>query len=99
MDILTEKENVSLSYLNGHGGLFKTKRVGQKILADALGVPVKVSETAGEGGAWGIAVLAGYLAWRSNGESLSDYLDERLFAAQQSSTEEPDEIGSKGFAA
>ncbi len=99
MDILTEKENVRLSYINGHGGLFKTKRVGQKILADALGVPVKVSETAGEGGAWGIAILAGYLAWRSKGESLPDYLDARIFVSQESSTEEPDEMGAKGFAA
>ena len=99
MDILTEKENVRLSYINGHGGLFKTKRVGQKILADALGVPVKVSETAGEGGAWGIAVLAGYLVWRLNGESLPAYLDARIFAGQESATEEPDEMGAKGFAA
>ncbi len=99
MDILTGKEHVRLSYINGHGGLFKTKRVGQKILADALNVPIRVSETAGEGGAWGIAVLAGYLVWSSDDESLPDYLDARIFTDQQSSEEYPDEMGTAGFAA
>ncbi len=99
MDILTGKEHVKLNYMNGHGGLFKTKRVGQKILVNALGIPIKVSETAGEGGAWGVAVLAGYLMWRAEGESLSEYLDARIFADQVSSSEAPDETGSEGFAA
>lgn len=97
MDILIGKENVKLNYLQGHGGLFKTKLVGQRILASALGVPVKVSDTAGEGGAWGIAVLAGYLAWRSGGESLAGYLDARVFAGQRSVCAEPNASDAAGF--
>jgi len=97
MDILMEKENVRLLYLQGHGGLFKTKRVGQRILASALGIPVKVSDTAGEGGAWGMAVLAGYMLWRPEGEPLDAYLESRVFALHNSSCEEPDATDAKGF--
>lgn len=61
LDILFKKEGVKVDRLLGHGGLFKTKGVGQQILADAVNAPVSVMETAGEGGAWGIAVLASYL--------------------------------------
>ena len=61
LDILLKEENVKLDKILGHGGLFKTKGVGQKIMAGAVGVPVSVMETAGEGGAWGIALLASYM--------------------------------------
>lgn len=97
MDILIHQENVTLSHLQGHGGLFKTKLVGQRILASALGVPVKVSATAGEGGAWGIAVLAGYLIWRSENEPLTNYLDTKMFIGQQSTCEQPDASDRAGF--
>ncbi|MBQ3303987.1 MAG: ATPase, partial [Clostridia bacterium] len=64
------------------GGLFKTKGVGQSILAAALNVPVAVMKTAGEGGAWGIALLAGYMADRALGVSLENYLTDRIFAGK-----------------
>ena len=63
----------------GHGGLFKTKGVGQRILAGAIDTPVYVMETAGEGGAWGIALLADYMVNKADGESLTDYLDNKVF--------------------
>lgn len=79
MDILLRKENVKLDRMMGHGGLFKTKGVGQRILAGAIDTPVYVMETAGEGGAWGIALLADYLLRREEGESLTDYLANKVF--------------------
>lgn len=79
MDILLKKEHVKLDRLMGHGGLFKTKGVGQRILAGAVNTPVYVMETAGEGGAWGIALLADYLVHKEEGESLTDYLAEKVF--------------------
>ena len=96
MDILFEKENISLDRLTAHGGLFKVKGAAQQILADALGVSVSVTETAGEGGAWGIALLAAYM---TDGENLSlaDWLDEKVFADGKSITLAPDENGVKGF--
>ena len=66
----------------GHGGLFKTKGVGQSILAAALNVPVAVMKTAGEGGAWGIALLAGYMADSALGDSLESYLTQRIFSGK-----------------
>ena len=79
MDILLKKENVKLDRMMGHGGLFKTRGVGQRILAGAIDTPVYVMETAGEGGAWGIALLADYLVRKEEGESLTDYLDKKVF--------------------
>lgn len=79
MDILIKKENVKLDRMMGHGGLFKTRGVGQRILAGAIDTPVYVMETAGEGGAWGIALLADYLVRKEDGESLADYLDNKVF--------------------
>ena len=79
MDILLKKEHVKLDRMMGHGGLFKTKGVGQRILAGAINTPVYVMETAGEGGAWGIALLADYLVRREDGESLTDYLNNKVF--------------------
>ena len=78
MDILLKKENVKLDRMMGHGGLFKTKGVGQRILAGAIDTPVYVMETAGEGGAWGIALLADYLVRKEEGESLTDYLANKV---------------------
>lgn len=90
MDILT-REDVVLDRLLAHGGIFKTAGVAQKILADTVRTPVAVGETAGEGGAWGIAVLARFAACRDEGESLPHYLDKRVFATAQVSVIEPDE--------
>lgn len=81
MDILIDEEQVRIDTIYGHGGLFKTKGVGQSILAAAIDTPVSVMETAGEGGAWGIAILAAYLANKA-GRTLEDYLNEVIFAGK-----------------
>ena len=89
MNILLEDEGVCVDQILGHGGLFKTKGVGQQIMAAALNVPVAVMETAGEGGAWGIALLAGYMADKAEGETLEDYLANRIFAGKLGETIAP----------
>ena len=89
MDILLKKENVKLDRMMGHGGLFKTKGVGQRILAGAIDTPVYVMETAGEGGAWGIALLADYLVRKEAGESLTDYLNNKVFHDAKGSGMDP----------
>lgn len=96
MDILLE-EGVGLDRLFAHGGIFKTPGVAQQVLADALGTPVAVGATAGEGGAWGIAVLARYLVAKDPGQSLPDYLDTRVFADADISVLAPSEDGRTGF--
>ena len=95
MEIL-EKEQVKIDRLTGHGGLFKTEYVGQKLMAGAMNSHVSVMETAGEGGAWGIAILARF-AVDGNGESLEDYLENKVFCKYKSSTVEPDDEDVKGF--
>ena len=70
LDILLKEEGVQIDKMYGHGGLFKTPVVGQRIMAAAIDTPVSVMETAGEGGAWGIALLAAYMAQKEEGESL-----------------------------
>lgn len=97
LNILFEKENVKVDRLLGHGGLFKTKGVGQQILADAVNAPVSVMETAGEGGAWGMAILASYLIRKEEGESLADYLDNKVFAGNEGSTLAPTAEGVEGY--
>lgn len=97
MDILLKEEHASLDRLMGHGGFFKTPKVGQKIMADAMEVPVSVMETAGEGGAWGIALLAAFRKDRKDGETLDTYLNEHVFSGQNGSTELPDPEGTAGF--
>ena len=89
MNILLVDEGVEVDKILGHGGLFKTKGVGQNILAAALNTPVSVMETAGEGGAWGIAVLAAYMVDRAEGETLEDYLDQKIFSDMKSETVAP----------
>lgn len=79
-DVLFKDEKVQVDRITGHGGLFKTKGVGQRILAAAINSPISVMETAGEGGAWGIALLAGYLVNNEEKLSLADYLDQKVFA-------------------
>lgn len=97
LDILLKEEHVEVRRLMGHGGLFKTKGVGQQILADAVNAPVTVMDTAGEGGAWGIAVLAQYMIAKKEDETLPQYLEQRVFAGQGGSTLNPDPAGVEGF--
>lgn len=97
MDILLKEEKVKIDRITGHGGLFKTPQVGQKILAAALNAPVSVMETAGEGGAWGIALLAAYMLYREEGESLDAYLKVRVFAERKAVCAEPDARDVDGF--
>ena len=97
LDILLKEENVKVDKILGHGGLFKTKGVGQSILAAAMDTPVTVMETAGEGGAWGIAVLASYMKNKAEGETLDAYLDNRVFAGQQGETLAPKAEDVAGF--
>lgn len=97
MDILTRQEKVKLDKMLGHGGLFKTKGVGQRILAAAINTPVYVMDTAGEGGAWGIALLAAYRKHRAEGESLSDYLAQSVFGGEEGERMEPVAADVTGF--
>jgi sugar (pentulose or hexulose) kinase len=99
MDILFEQEKVKIDQLLGHGGFFKTKEVGQRIMAAAMNVPVSVMETAGEGGAWGIALLAAYLIHKGANEPLEAYLTDKVFAGEKGSTLAPDPKDVEGFAA
>ena len=96
MDILFDKEQVRLDQLLGHGGLFKTPGVGQRLMAAAMGVPVVVMETAGEGGAWGIALLADYML-RGGGEKLEDYLAAQVFGADAGKRAEPEPALCRSF--
>ena len=96
MEILFN-EGAELDRLMGHGGLFKTDYVGQKYMADAMGIPVSVMATAGEGGPFGMAVLAGYLIWKQADESLDEYLASHVFAGADVKTIAPDEDGMAGF--
>jgi sugar (pentulose or hexulose) kinase len=98
MDILFEHEKVKIDQLLGHGGFFKTKDVGQRIMAAAMNIPVSVMETAGEGGAWGIALLASYLLRKGINESLEDYLAEKVFVGVKGTTIAPDKEDREGFA-
>ncbi len=96
MEIMN-RENVAIECVYGHGGLFKTEGVGQNYLAAAIHAPVTVMETAGEGGAWGIALLADYMVYRKNGETLEDYLQNRVFTGMKQMTVAPDPLDEEGF--
>ena len=99
MDILTEKENVTIKSLLGHGGMFKTKIVSQKLMAAALNTPVSVMESsAAEGGAWGISLLAAFMLQKTNGcVSLEQFLEEKVFININSEKIEPDPDDVKSF--
>lgn len=97
MDILTREEKVQIDSLLGHGGFFKTGNAGQKLMAAALNTPVAVMSTAGEGGPWGMALLADYRVRRAPGESLSDYLQNKVFADSESSMMRPEPEDVRGF--
>jgi sugar (pentulose or hexulose) kinase len=97
MDILYNQEKVSVDMMLGHGGLFKTEIVGQRIMAAALNTPVTVMETAGEGGAWGMALLAAYMLRKEGNETLDDYLEQNVFSRAEGHTEYPVESDVKSF--
>ncbi len=99
LDILFEQEQVEIDQILGHGGFFKTKEVGQRIMAAAMNVPVAVMETAGEGGAWGIALLAAYMLRKATHEPLEAYLANQVFARENATTIAPDPRDVAGFAA
>ncbi|WP_374956492.1 xylulokinase, partial [Orenia metallireducens] len=97
MDILIKEEGVKLDKMLGHGGLFKTKGVAQRLMAAAVNAPVAVMETAGEGGAWGIALLASYCLNKEDDQPLEAFLNENIFADQNESIIEPDAEDVEGF--
>lgn len=97
MDILLKEEGVKLDKMLGHGGLFKTENVAQKMMAAAVNAPVAVMKTAGEGGAWGIALLASYNLNKKEGQSLEKFLKEKIFKNQSEKIIKPDPKDVKGF--
>ncbi len=96
MEIL-KKENVQIDSLLGHGGYFKTPVVGQKMLSAALNTPVSVMETAGEGGPWGMALLAAYRVNKAENQTLEDYLNNCVFASANAVKVSPDAADTAGF--
>ena len=96
-DLLFKNENIRVDRITGHGGLFKTPGVGQRVLAAALSSPITVMETAGEGGAWGIALLAAYSAFNPSALSLADWLDAQVFAGGSGVTLEARPEDIEGF--
>lgn len=97
MDLLLKDEGVRLEGITGHGGFFKVSGVGQTIMASALETPVTVMHTAGEGGPWGMAILAAYMSERQPGEKLADYLKHRVFVNSTGVTVQPDSKISESF--
>lgn len=97
LDILMKDEHVKVDRITGHGGFFKTEEVGQRCLAAAVDAPVTVMNTASEGGAWGIALLAAYLADKTEGEKLEDFLENRFFQSASSVTLEASPAEVEGF--
>ena len=97
MDIMIKQEGVKIDSLLGHGGLYKTPGVGQKVTAAALNSPVSVMETAGEGGAWGIGLLAAYMMNKEEGEGLAAYLENKVFAGNKGVEIKPDPKDVAGF--
>ena len=99
LDILTGEEKVRIDTLYGHGGYFKTPGVGQRMLSAAVGAPVSVMETAGEGGPYGMALLAAYLLRKEPGETLPDYLSQKVFAGAKVVSLTADQSDIAGFEA
>ena len=96
-DILFNDEKIKVDRITGHGGLFKTKGVGQRVLAAAINSPISVMETAGEGGAWGMALLASYLVNNKEQRNLADYLDKDVFAGEAGVQIDPQPEDVEGF--
>lgn len=96
-DVLFNQEKVAVDKITGHGGYFTTPGVGQRFLAAALNLPISVMKTAGEGGPWGMALLASYLIHKDAGESLADFLDKKVFAGHEGTEIKPDPAEVEGF--
>ena len=99
LDILIGEEGVQIDRICGHGGFFTTREVGQRMLSAAVNAPVSVMETAGEGGPYGMALLAAYMLWRKEGQTLADYLDDEVFSDARVTTVTASEAEISGFAA
>ena len=99
MDILLKEEHVAVDSLMGHGGFFKTPVVGQRVMAAGMNAPITVMDTASEGGAWGIAILAAFMKEKKDGETLVSYLNDKIFAGQTGTTLAPNPEDVKGFEA
>lgn len=99
MDILLKEEHVAVDSLMGHGGFFKTPVVGQRVMAAGMNAPITVMDTASESGAWGIAILAAFMKEKKDGETLSSYLNDKIFAGQTGTTLAPNPEDVKGFEA
>ncbi len=97
LDLLFKEEDVKVDKMFGHGGLFKTKGVGQRVAAAAMNTSVSVMETAGEGGAWGIALLAAYMKDKKDNEALGEYLEQKIFNGQTGSSMDPISEDVEGF--
>ena len=97
LDILLKEEKVTVDSITGHGGLFKTPVVGQSMMAAAMNAPVTVMDTASEGGAWGMAVLAAFMEEKEENETLTSYLAEKIFAGQTGTTIAPNPEDVAGF--
>lgn len=97
MDILLKEEEIALDKMLGHGGLFKTEEVGQRLMAAAINTPVAVMETAGEGGAWGISVLASFLLNKNDNENLDEFLANQVFSDTKEIVIEPEPEDVEGF--
>ena len=97
LNLMLKEEGVKVDKMLGHGGLFKTKGVGQRILAAAINAPVFVMDNAGEGGAWGIALLAAYMVHKAEGEKLEDFLNHKVFAGAAGTMISPDPADVSGF--
>ena len=97
LDLLIGTEHVRIDRLTGHGGFFKTPGVGQRLMSAAVGAPVSVMETAGEGGPYGMALLAAYMLWKEADEKLPDYLDDKVFKNASRTTLLADEADVEGF--
>lgn len=100
MEVLLKEESVRLETMFAHGGIFRTRGIAQQVLADAIDTPVAVGESAGEGGAWGMALLAAYTAHVATGGQLplAEFLDSRIFADLAMTTLDPDPAGAEGYA-
>lgn len=96
-DILFNEERIRVDRITGHGGLFRTKGVGQRVLAAAINSPISVMETAGEGGAWGIALLGAYLVNNDKKQTLADFLEEKVFAGNAGVEVSPTAEDVEGF--
>ncbi|MDW7657558.1 MAG: FGGY-family carbohydrate kinase, partial [Bacillota bacterium] len=97
LKILFEQESVQVDEIRGHGGFFKTQETGQKVMAAATNVPISVMETAGEGGAWGIALLAAYMVRQDEKETLSNFLADKVFSGKTGQVMAPDPADVAGF--